>query len=95
MIPVTNNTAEQQFETELDGLKSYLTYRFYKGSIALMHTRVPEPLKGKGIASALATEAFAYARELKKPVMVYCPFVSGFIKKHPEYKKQLDPKYHH
>nr|WP_199080206.1 GNAT family N-acetyltransferase [Pedobacter sp. ASV19] len=94
MTPITNNTREQQFEIESNGLKATLTYRFYKHDIALMHTFVPEQLSGMGIASMLAKEAFAYAKEIKRPVMVYCPFVAGFIKKHPEYQTQLDPEYH-
>lgn len=93
-MTVTNNTREQQFEVETNGLKAYLTYRFYKRDIALMHTFVPEQLSGMGIASMLAKEAFAYAKETKKPVMVYCSFVAGFIKKHPEYEAQLDREYH-
>ncbi len=94
MKPVRNNTDEQQFEIESDGLKAYLTYRFYKHNIAFMHTFVPDQLSGKGIATMLAKEAFAYAKEIKKPVMVYCPFVADFIKKNPEYKSQLDPEYY-
>jgi predicted GNAT family acetyltransferase len=90
---VVNNDKEMQFEVELDGEKAVLVYRFYKHDIALMHTEVPDALEGKGIASALARAAFAYAESQQKPVIVYCPFVAGFIQKHPEYKKQLDPEY--
>jgi len=59
MVPVINNTAVQQFEAEVNGQKAHLVYRFYKGSIALMHTFVPKELEGMGIASALAKTAFA------------------------------------
>lgn len=83
-----------QFEILLGTEKAYLTYRFYKKSIAFMHTVVPKSHEGKGIASALAKEAFRYAEEHKKPVMVYCPFVSAFLKRHTEYRKQLDTNYH-
>ena len=91
---VVNNEKEMKFEIELEGEKAYLSYRFYKNDIAFMHTLVPDSLEGRGIAGALAREAFRFAEMLKKPVMVYCPFVAGFIKKHTEYKKQLDPEYH-
>lgn len=94
-MQIVNNSREQQFEIESEGQKAYLTYRFYKRSIAFMHTFVPELLGDKGIASALAEEAFRYAKEIKKSVMVYCPFVAGFIRRHPEYKEQLDPEYYH
>lgn len=83
-----------QFEIELNGEKAYLSYRFYKDSIAVMHTFVPKELEGKGIAGTLAKFAFNYAKEQKKTVMVYCPFVAEFIKKHTEYQTQLNPNYH-
>ncbi|AFD05200.1 GNAT family N-acetyltransferase [Solitalea canadensis] len=91
---VINNERNQQFEIWLNGDVSTLTYRFYKKDIAFLHTKVAESMEGKGVGSALARYAFAYALEHKLPVMVYCPFVSGFIKKHPEFNKQLDPTYH-
>lgn len=84
-----------RFETGEGENKSVLEYRFYKNSIALMHTAVPESMKGRGIASALAAFAFQYAKENNKPVMVYCPFVAAYVKKHEEVKEQLDKEYHH
>lgn len=90
---VTNNEAESQLEIVSEGEKAYLVYRFHKGDIAFMHTFVPKPLEGKGVGAALAKAAFAYAESLHKPVMVYCPYVSVFIQRHPEYKRFLDPQY--
>lgn len=90
---IRNNEVNLQFEIELEGEIAYLSYRYYKKDIAFMHTFVPEKLAGRGIASALAKHAFAYAFSHKKLVMVYCPFVSRFLKGHPEYQAQLDPAY--
>ena len=59
-----------------------------------MHTLVPESMEGKGVASALAAYAFEYAKKHKMPVMVYCPFVSAYLKKHPELREQLDKEFH-
>lgn len=90
---IRNNENNLQFEIEVDGEIAYLSYRFYKKDIAFMHTFVPKFLEGKGIASALARHAFEFANEKKKLVMVYCPFVSKFIKTHTEYDKQINPAY--
>jgi len=92
-LTIVNNEQQQQFQVRMDGELAYLEYRFYKGDIALMHTEVPEKLSGKGIASALAEYAIKYARERKIPVMIYCPFVASWLKKHPENRDVLDPKY--
>ena len=92
-IKVTNNTGNQQFEVHMDDEVAVLIYRFYKDDIALMHTEVPQKLEGKGIASALAKYAFEWAKEHKKKVMVYCPFVAAFLKRHHEYNVLIDKKY--
>jgi len=92
-IHITNNEALMRFEAGEGENIAFLEYRFYKNDIALMHTFVPETMKGKGLASALAAFAFEYAKQNKKPVMVYCPFVATYIKRHPEVKEQLDRQY--
>lgn len=91
---IQNNIEAQRFEYNENGETAYLEYKFYrKKDIAFVHTVVPETLKGKGVASALATAAFAHAADIKKLVMVFCPFVGRFVKNNPEYRKQLNPEY--
>ncbi|MBV9962763.1 MAG: N-acetyltransferase [Parafilimonas sp.] len=89
-INITNNEQQQQFEVKKDNQLAILVYRFHKNDIALMHTEVPKALEGKGIASALAKHAFEWAKEHNKKVMVYCPFVAVYLKRHPEYNKLVD-----
>ncbi|MDE1193510.1 MAG: GNAT family N-acetyltransferase [Arachidicoccus sp.] len=91
---IIHNEAEQQFEYHEGGEIAKLEYRFYKKDIAFMHTEVPKALEGKGIASALAEYAFDYAKQINKPVINYCPFVSVYLKRHPELIKQLDKEYY-
>ncbi|MDA3613797.1 GNAT family N-acetyltransferase [Polluticaenibacter yanchengensis] len=91
---IINNEKQQQFEYIENGELAKLEYRFYKKNIAMMHTTVPESMKGKGVASALAERAFEYAQSINKKVMVYCPFVGAYLKKHPELKSQIDRAYH-
>lgn len=86
---VTNNEKEQRFEILEGDHLGYLEYRFYKNNIAMMHTFVPDELEGRGIASALAHYALEWAREHQKPVIVYCPFVAAYLKRHPEYNELL------
>lgn len=92
-ITITNNERLHRFETTIQNETAFLEYRPYKGDIALMHTLVPPALEGQGVASALAKYAFDYAKQHNLPVMVYCPFVAAFLKRHPEYNVQVDKKY--
>ena len=91
---ITNNTTNKRFEVLLDDNLAFLEYRIHDGTIALMHTEVPEILGGKGIAGALAAYAFNYAKENNLPVIVYCPFVLTYLKRHPEYQSQVITKTH-
>lgn len=91
---VVNNKKLMHFEIHEANEVAFLEYRYYKNDIAFMHTEVPESMGGRGVAAALARFAFQFAKEQKKLVMVYCPYVGAYLKKHPELKDQLDKIYH-
>lgn len=91
---ITNNTKASQFEYAEGGEMARLEYRFHENKIAMMHTLVPPSMEGKGIASALAQKAFEYAKQENKKVMVYCPFVSAYVKRHAEVHEQIDQEFH-
>ena len=74
-----------RFEIEREGEIAYLEYSVGGGVLELIHTEVPEKLRGMGLASTLAENALQYARENKLKVDVICPLVQGFVSKHPEY----------
>jgi uncharacterized protein len=57
--------------------------------LELIHTEVPERLRGKGLAATLAENGLQYARENRLKVDVVCPLVQGFVAKHPEYADLL------
>ena len=78
-----------RFEIERDGEVAYLEYTMTKNVLGLIHTEVPEKLRGLGLASALAETALQYARENKLKVDVICPSVHDFLAKHPEYSDMV------
>lgn len=88
---VTDNTAEHRFEVHLDGDVAFAEYRLKPGQIILPHTVVPPAFEGKGVASALARHAFGEARARGLKVIPTCPFMAGWIKKHPEAQDLVDP----
>lgn len=89
-LTILDNQQNQQFQILLDDEMAYLEYRLHDGVLVLMHTEVPDKLGGKGIASALATHAFNYARAHHMKVKVYCPFVLTWLKKHSEQMDIVD-----
>lgn len=74
-----------RLEIEQNGEVAYLEYTLSGNVLALLHTEVPEKLRGMGLASALAEKAFQWARDNHLKVDVVCPTVQGFVAKHPEY----------
>lgn len=91
---IVNNTKTSRFEVVLDdGEYAYIEYRWYHGNLALMHTAVPEDKRNLGIASQLAKFALEYAKKEKLKIMVYCPYVSAYLKRHPEYVELVNKEY--
>ena len=89
-IKVVNNEKALHFETLLsNGEFAFIEYRWNKGNLVFMHTWVPEGFEGQGIAAALAKFALEYAKEKQLQIVVYCPYVNAYLKKHPEYQVLL------
>jgi uncharacterized protein len=74
-----------RFELERDGHVASLRYTVAGHVLALVHTEIPEALRGSGVASTLAQTAFDWARDHHMKVDVVCPFVAAFLETHPEY----------
>jgi uncharacterized protein len=75
-----------RFEAMVGKLRSLITYRRSSGRITFLHTEVPQPLEGQGLAAKLVRTALEYAREQNLQVVPLCPYVSTFIAKHPEFQ---------
>ena len=89
MTGVVNNKAHHRYELTVDG---YLAATYYKMSgdvITFVHTEVPPELGGKGIGSKLVKGALDQVRSEGLKVVAECPFVKGYIDKHPEYSVLL------
>jgi predicted GNAT family acetyltransferase len=74
-----------RFELERDGHVASLQYTVAGHVLALLHTEIPDALRGSGIASTLAQTALNWARDHHLKVDVVCPFVAAFLETHPEY----------
>jgi hypothetical protein len=83
--PASELVTTGRFELERDGHVAYLQYTMTGKILALLHSEIPESLRGTGIASTLAKRALDWARENNMKVDVVCPFVAGFLRTHPEY----------
>jgi predicted GNAT family acetyltransferase len=83
-ITVRDNPQANRFEAVIDGHTAVAMYETAPGVITFTHTRVPESLRGKGIANELAKTALAAARERGLRVIPQCTFFASYMKRHPE-----------
>jgi predicted GNAT family acetyltransferase len=86
---VRDNPGAQRYELEVDGAVAFTTYDRKDGVVTFIHTKVPDSLAGKGIGSALAKGALDRERVKGEKVIARCPFIAGYIAKHPEYQDLL------
>lgn len=89
-IHITNNEQLLHFETSLsNGEFAFVEYRWHNKELMLMHTLVPEGFEGRGIAGALAKYALEYAKANQLKIIVYCPYINAYLKRHTEYQVLL------
>lgn len=90
---IVDNTTGHRFEITLGSDTAYAEYQLVQGGIILPHTVVPEAFEGKGVASRLARYAMQYARDRSLKIIPLCPFMAGYMAKHPETHDLVHPTY--
>jgi predicted GNAT family acetyltransferase len=86
-LEVIDNPGEGRYEAWLEGEPAGLiAYIANDGWLIFDHTEVFEAYEGKGVASRLAKAALDDLQVRDLRVNPMCPFVSGYIQKHPEYR---------
>lgn len=65
---------------------AFSKYLLVGEKIIIEHPEVPVELEGKGIAGRIVRTALDCACAQKLKVMPLCPFIAGFIHRHPEYQ---------
>jgi len=88
-VEVTHNEEARQFEATVRGLHAFLTYRQTPDRMILLHTEVPAPLEGQGLAARLTRAALDFARAHRLRVVPLCPYVADFLRRHSEYHDLL------
>jgi predicted GNAT family acetyltransferase len=83
-MDIKDNVEESRFQVEVEGNLAVAEYVLDGKTITFTHTVVPAALEGRGIGSALAKAALTSARERGLAVVPQCPFIRGYLEKHPE-----------
>ncbi len=86
MTPVvTHDAAARRFGTVVDGERCTLDYELAGSIMTITHTRVPDPVSGRGIAAAMMEAALAHARASGWRVVPKCSYAVRYLERHREW----------
>ncbi len=86
-LHVRDVPGELRYEARLGDdatLAALIDYRLSDSWIALVHTEVRDGFEGQGLGSRLVRAVLEDLREREIPVLPKCPFVIGWLQRHPE-----------
>jgi predicted GNAT family acetyltransferase len=86
-VRVVDNPTAGRYEAIVDGeVAGYVVYRLKGPVIIFVHTEVEPAFEGKGVGGRLAAGALDDVRSRGLVVIPRCPFIAGYIERHPAYR---------
>lgn len=85
-VDVHDAPAAERYEASVGGeLAGFAAYRLSSSTITFTHTEVEQAREGQGVGGALARGALDDVRARGLQVRPLCPFIRGWIDRHPDY----------
>jgi uncharacterized protein len=85
---ISHDAAAQRFTLERDGSVAQLDYTLTGDVMTITHTRVPPPIRGRGVAAELMSAALAAARGAGWSVNPACSYAAAYMAKQAEGGRQ-------
>lgn len=90
-VEVVEAADRQRYEARLGGeLAGFAEYRRRDGRTVFTHTEVDGRFEGQGVGGALARAALDDVRARGEQAVPVCPFIAGWIERHPDYDDLVD-----
>lgn len=90
---LSDNQEKHRFELHVGTeLAAFAEYNVLKNGLLFTHTEVLPAFEGRGIGSAIARYALDETRRRSVQAIPVCPFIAGYLRKHPEYQDLLSPE---
>lgn len=87
LVVVVDVPDRSRFEATTGGdLAGFLEYTTTSEMVVMTHTEVLPAYEGRGVGSALARYALDDVRSRGLRVLAVCPFVLGWMRRHPGYE---------
>ncbi|MBP2473094.1 putative GNAT family acetyltransferase [Crossiella equi] len=85
-IEVRDSAAEHRYEITVAGvLAGFAEYEQRDGRTLFTHTEVFPEFGGRGLAGVLAEQALGAEHGHGRTVVPLCPFIAGWLRKHPDF----------
>ena len=85
-IEVSDDREAERYVIAVDGEPAGFTQYSDRGrAISFVHTEIDGRFEGRGLGGRLISAALDDARSRGLEVLPFCPFVKGYIERHPEY----------
>ncbi|CAL9589404.1 hypothetical protein SUDANB121_05224 [Nocardiopsis dassonvillei] len=76
----------KRYEIRVDGeVAGFAEYILTEGLITFTHTEIDPAHEGRGLGGTLVRGALDHVRGRGLDVLPLCPFVKGWIQRHPDY----------
>jgi len=92
-VEIRDNPQARRYEAVVDGqVVGIAQYRSASGRVIFTHTQVDDAAEGQGIGSRLVARALDDVRRRGLRATLYCPFISAYVRRHPEYADIVDTR---
>ncbi|HEY7468279.1 MAG TPA: GNAT family N-acetyltransferase [Acidimicrobiia bacterium] len=90
---VSDDPENHRYVLEIDGdVVGLAVYHVRGGRYIFVHTEIQPGHGGEGLGTLLARAALDDVRTKGARVVPLCPFISAFIRRHPDYEDLIDRK---
>ncbi len=90
MSTISHDPSAHRFTASVKDHRAVLDYTLHRSVMSIMHTHVPPPIEGRGIAAELMGAALTAAWAEGWTVNPVCSYAVAYLRKHP-----IDPQKQH
>ncbi len=83
MLQIKHDDRAHRLSAELEGQTGLLDYELDGKVMTITHTRVPQPIGGRGVAAELMRSALDLAAANDWTVKPVCSYAIAYMKRHP------------
>ena len=77
---IKHKPEQKRFELELEnGLTAFIMYKRKNDHLALIHSEVPESLRGQGIGKKLVLKTLEQIEKEGLTATAYCPYIKAVV----------------